>query len=236
MVALIILKVNFRHVSSGYYVWIHMQCSLSTRYYISKHLCWYFCWGNSCAKSSLDSCGLLKWRWILCSRCLFWPLYSKFPPISNLSVMLTSQPVVSPPVAPDRALVVRCDRDVPGLHCVPGWFLPALCGPLHTAVVPQVLSLAGRGQSWLCEWLHSHVGESCLCWGVEYLSDPLCVNSYSRWRGVPISPGCSTSGCSVSWSLKLVIVKLAKSFMHRHEAKVSSACCFLRIKLWNFLF
>lgn len=49
----------------------------------------------------------------------------------------------SVPSAPDRALLVRGDRDVPGLHRVQGRLLPALCGPLHPPAVPQVLPLVG---------------------------------------------------------------------------------------------
>lgn len=49
----------------------------------------------------------------------------------------------SPLAAPDRALLVRGDRDVPGLHRVQGRLLPALRGPLHPPALPQVLPLAG---------------------------------------------------------------------------------------------
>lgn len=45
--------------------------------------------------------------------------------------------------APPRALLVRGDRDLPGLHCLPRRLQPALRRPLHPPPLSQVLSLAG---------------------------------------------------------------------------------------------
>lgn len=54
--------------------------------------------------------------------------------------------------APNRALLVCGDRDVPGLHRVQGRLLPTLCCPLHPPALPQVLPLAGWRPGGLCEW------------------------------------------------------------------------------------
>lgn len=54
--------------------------------------------------------------------------------------------------ASHRALLVRGDGDVPGIHCVQGWLLPPLRRPLHPPALSQVLPLAGWGPGGLCEW------------------------------------------------------------------------------------
>lgn len=56
------------------------------------------------------------------------------------------------PSASDWALMVCCNRDVPGLYCVQRWFLSSFCCPLHPPALPEVLPLAGRGSGGLCEW------------------------------------------------------------------------------------
>lgn len=54
--------------------------------------------------------------------------------------------------APHRALLVRCDWDLSGLHCVQRRFLSAFCCTFHPATLFEVLPLARRGPCRLCEW------------------------------------------------------------------------------------
>lgn len=57
--------------------------------------------------------------------------------VSNKPLCLCASTCLSPPPAASNwALLVRGDRDVPGVHCVQGRLLPSLRRPLHPPALP----------------------------------------------------------------------------------------------------
>lgn len=52
----------------------------------------------------------------------------------------------------DGTILVRIDWNVFGIHRFPWWFQSEICGIIHGALVSEVIPLAGRGESGLCEW------------------------------------------------------------------------------------